>query len=174
MAYACALGTPTVMAVDAHVHGTAGLTVAIDDRALVLHLESPLDNLVGFERAPKSDEERDKVRRAARQLREAGRLFQPTPEAGCRLDETVLSSPVLDAFLLGEPARNEVHGHHRHGHAEIFVEWRFACAHPERLRSLQVELFKVFPDIRRIRVQVAGPRGQSGATLTPTARKLSW
>ena len=36
-----------------HVHGVANLEIAIDDAAVQINLNSPLDSLLGFERAGK-------------------------------------------------------------------------------------------------------------------------
>jgi putative ABC transport system ATP-binding protein len=42
-----------------------------------------------------------------------------------------------------------------------------AAQNPEALRTLDVGLFQHFPKLRRVDVQVAGPRGQSAARLSP-------
>ena len=65
----------------AHQHGVASLEVAVEGNTLVVHLKSPLDNLVGFERAPKTDAERSKIQRSAQRLRHTAELLQPTSEA---------------------------------------------------------------------------------------------
>ena len=75
--------SPIAHAEKAHVHGVAELNVGVDNDTLRIALESPLENLLGFERAPKGDKELDKVRRMASQLRQADKLFLPTPGAGC-------------------------------------------------------------------------------------------
>ena len=38
----------------AHEHGALKLDVAIDGQLLLISMEAPLDNLLGFERAPRS------------------------------------------------------------------------------------------------------------------------
>ena len=42
----------------AHVHGIAKLDVAVEATKITVQLESPLDNLLGYERAPRTDAER--------------------------------------------------------------------------------------------------------------------
>jgi hypothetical protein len=37
-----------------------------------------------------------------------------------------------------------------------------------------VGLFQHFPKLRRLDVQVAGPRGQSAARLSPQQKRLAW
>ena len=55
----------------AHVHGQIKLDVAVDGPTVVIDMASPLDNIVGFERAPKTDAEKKSVEDAVAQLRAA-------------------------------------------------------------------------------------------------------
>ena len=54
------LGTPLAQAHDnkAHVHGSAVLQVVMDGETVELALQSPLDNLVGFEHAPRTESQK--------------------------------------------------------------------------------------------------------------------
>jgi len=58
----------------AHVHGVAEMRVVVDCAQLEVPLESPLDNLLGFEHAPRTETERAAVRTMAATLRKS-RLF---------------------------------------------------------------------------------------------------
>ena len=102
LAAALTIVNPVAHAEKAHVHGAAELNVGVENDTLRITLESPLDSLLGFERAPKGDKELDKVRRMANQLRQADKLFLPTPGAGCRLVNVKLESAVIDPAVLGE------------------------------------------------------------------------
>jgi hypothetical protein len=84
----------------AHVHGQAVLEIAVDGETVQLNLYSPLDNLLGFEHAPRTEEERRAVRAMAAKLHQAGSLFVFTPSAGCRLESTNLNSTALSPELL--------------------------------------------------------------------------
>ena len=46
---------------DAHVHGEAELNIVIEGRELLMELESPSFNLVGFEHEPQSLNQQDLV-----------------------------------------------------------------------------------------------------------------
>jgi hypothetical protein len=188
------------LAAEPHVHGVARLDVAVEGPRLTLMLESPLDHLVGFERAPKSDKERSAVRNMAERFHHSATLFAPTPEARCELGTVKLASPVIEPSLLaaalaqGEPPRHQhakdqghvpekgngktqAHGGGNHaadGHAELAAEIAFTCAKPEALEGMEVKLFDAFPHLKRLMVQAVTPRGQSAATLTPRARQLAW
>ncbi|MDR3054739.1 MAG: DUF2796 domain-containing protein [Zoogloeaceae bacterium] len=175
----CLTSAPVWGQHDAHVHGAAHLDVAVDGAVLSLQLESPLDNLLGFEHEPRNKAERDKVARMAARLRAAEKLFVPTPAAACKLEQSHLASSVLTPELLGErhsekPAEHGDEEDEEKGHADLEATWEFRCAHPELLRGVEVRLFQGFSGLREIAAQVAAPSGQRGAHLTPAKRMLTW
>ena len=173
-----------------HVHGHAALEVAVDGNRLQLGFRSPLDNLIGFEHAPRTDQQKDAVRRMAAELRKPAQQFVPTAEARCTPDPVRLASEVIDPSLLGgeappagaakpqTPPPRDKHGHkgHKgdHGHAELEAQFVFRCEQPEKLSGLEVKLFDAFKGLKRIDVQVAGARKQAAARLTPKNRRVSW
>jgi hypothetical protein len=184
LAAALTIVSPIAHAEKAHVHGVAELNVGVDKDTLRIALESPLENLLGFERVPKSDKELDKVRRMASQLRQADKLFLPTPGAGCKLVNVKLESAVLDPALLGEApvaaaspgqaaARTPQPGA-KPAHADLDGEFIFQCAQPAALQGLEVKLFDAFPGYRQIRAQVVTAKRQSAARLSPKANTLNW
>ena len=48
------------------------------------------------------------------------------------------------------------------------------CRHPEKLNSVTVNLFKVFPGLRQMEVQMVTPKGQKAAKLTPESNVIQW
>jgi hypothetical protein len=172
----------------AHAHGVASLQVVADGDQLTLDFYSPLDNLVGFERAPRNDKEKAAVRRMAERLRKTEALFVPTPQAGCSPTSVNLESPVIDASLLatdaGKPGTDSAKGGGRadkraggkedEGHAALTGEFVFRCERPASLRDMEVKLFDVFPQLKRLDVQVAAPTGQKAAKLSSGNRRVSW
>ena len=151
----------------AHVHGVAELRVSIDGGELEIALESPLDNMLGFEHAPRTDEQRAAVRTMAAKLRQAQTLFTPTAGAQCALASVQLASAALPADLLGEPkpaapdaAQDE------DGHADLDATFSWRCTAPEQLKGMDVGLIQAFPGVRKLNVQVVGPKGQSATMLS--------
>jgi hypothetical protein len=165
-AWLCAV--PPALAGDAHVHGEARLAVAVDGPTLTLMLESPADNLLGFEHAPRNDSERAAVTQLKETLNRPAELFVPTPEAGCAPSGTKLASAL---FAAGYP-----HGHDAHGaeHTDVEAEYVFHCARPGELAGLDVRLFERFEGLGKLKAEVVGPGGQKAATLSPRQRLLSW
>jgi hypothetical protein len=170
--YALLLVATASHAAGAHTHGDARLDVAVDGPTITLKLESPLDSLVGFERAPKNDAERARVREMAQALR-SGELFVPTAAARCRLERAELASPVLAPELLGEkgaaPAAKT-----GDEHAEIESTLVYRCEEPKALAGIDVMMFDWFKRLRRVEVQLAGPKGQSKQRLTAKSRQIRW
>jgi hypothetical protein len=153
----------------AHQHGVAQLAVAVEGARLVIELDTPLDNLIGFERAPRTAAERQRADAAITKLRAAQTLFKAPAEAGCTLAGVNLEAPLLGlkADDGGEPARVE------DGHADLAGRFAFDCREPGKLRHLDVGLFSAFTGFKRIEAQVAGPKGQSKAMLRPSAARLT-
>jgi hypothetical protein len=145
----------------AHVHGVAKLEVAVDGGNVDLRLESPLDNLLGFERAPRNDKERAAVATMRARLNQGETLFAPTAAARCRQVSARVDAPTLDGKAAGE-------------HADLVAEYRFECAEPARLTGLEVRLADHFKGMRRIDAQVIGPKGQTASRITAKMRFLSW
>lgn len=164
----------------AHAHGVARLQVTLDGRALELSLRTPLDNLLGFERGPRNDKERQAVRSMAQRFHAPAGLFRPSPAARCVPGDSTLSSAVIEPTLLAAatakalpaaPASADVRND---GHAELDATVRFDCADPAALQGVEVLLFQAFARLRRIDAAVVTPTAQRGATLTPRQATLNW
>jgi hypothetical protein len=141
----------------AHAHGLARLDLAVEGGVVLIGLESPAANIVGFEHAPANAGERAALEAAMATLKDGGRLFRLPADAGCRLMEAVVETPLT--AKAGEAA-------HASDHADIEAEYRFECAEPGRLVQMQLGLFEAFPQTERLQVQFVGPRGQGAAELT--------
>lgn len=157
----------------AHQHGVAKLDVALEGQQLTLELDSPLDNLLGFERAPRTAAERQRADAMATRLRQPQTLFQPDAAAGCTPGPVALNAPVLGlSDAAGAPAAAPGAAA-ASDHADLAARFVFTCTRPEALRQVEVGLFKGFSGFKRIETQVVTPRGQARRTLTPAAPRLA-
>ena len=154
------------LAHQAHVHGQATIQVAIAGDKLAITLNTPLDNLLGFETAPANASQRRAVDAMAVRLRRSEAVVAPSAGAGCVAGPVRLNAPVLagtpghDAPSGNAPPANEEH-------ANMEATYAFTCGRPEALREIEVRLFGELPRLKRIDVQIAGPRGQASQRLTP-------
>ncbi|HRP96505.1 MAG TPA: DUF2796 domain-containing protein [Rhodocyclaceae bacterium] len=96
-----------------HEHGVGDLRIAVDANTVVIEFESPLDNLVGFEHAPRDAEQRRALADAQARLRQFDGLFAPSAAAACVLAEVQLESPYADG---ADAHGHDDHGHDDHGH----------------------------------------------------------
>jgi hypothetical protein len=157
---------PAGSAGKAHEHGALKLDVAIEGNKLTITMEAPLDNLLGFERAPRTDAERKAAAEVLARLRSPDKgtaLFVADAAAKCTLGKAEVQAPVLEPGA--KPAAKDEH-------ADLDASYEFSCAQPGELRSLDVGLFDAYQRIQRIDVQVAGPKGQAKVTLKRPARSV--
>lgn len=131
----------------AHVHGVAEMDVAIEGNKLVITLESPADNLLGFEHAPKNAAEKTKLQKVSAQLNNAAALFTPDAAAQCKAAQPEVKMP---DFAKGS-------------HSDIDVEYHFDCASIPA--SVALPLWKNFPGFKKITVNLATPTGQKQTIL---------
>ncbi len=167
----------------AHVHGVSHLDLVWEGALVQIGLETPAANLVGFEHAPETQAQRSALASALVTLKDGGRLFKLSPEAGCRLAEVQIEASALDGTSTtqhqdegqdhqdghghGDDHEGD-HGHAEHqGHADLAAEYRFECAAPDRLVQLELGLFAAFPGTQGVKVQYVGPKGQAAVELTP-------
>lgn len=155
---------PAAQAAKAHVHGIAKLDIAVEATKLSLHLDSPLDNLIGFERAPRTDAERKQVDAAVAKLKDAATMFRIDPAAQCKPASVELASAALK---LGQPDPEEANS----GHADIDASFAFDCVDASKAAYVDVGLFG-FSHLQGLEVQVASPAGQFKRDLKRPAVRI--
>jgi Protein of unknown function (DUF2796) len=143
----------------AHQHGAAKLQVSVDGSSLQISFEGPADNILGFEHTPKNDAQKRTLARAEEQLRQPTQLFTVSPGAECQAQPARLETRL--------PAAGTAETH-----SEMQVDWRWDCVRPQALTHVDVGLFKAFPRLKQLRVEVVTPTGQTATVLRPGAARL--
>jgi hypothetical protein len=133
--------------------------VSLDGQTLQITFDGPADNIVGFERAPKTEAQKNTVAKAEQQLKNPARLFVIPAEARCE------PQPARVELKLPPPGSREEH-------SEAEAEWRWRCDKPDALTQIEVTLFKLFPRLKTLRAEVVTARGQRTATLKASAARL--
>lgn len=148
-----------------HVHGQARLDLTLERNALRLEVELPMESLTGFERAPRNDEERQRLVRALEILRSPG-LFRPSPDAACKpTQQTLRWSGAGEAAVDGT-----LPGHDTH--TDLLLTHEFICERPARLSAVETGLFDAFSRLRRVEARIAGPAGVQARSLQRSRRTL--
>ncbi|UUT60641.1 DUF2796 domain-containing protein [Aeromonas hydrophila] len=168
----------------AHEHGHGHLNLVLDGNQLMIELQAPAADLVGFEHAAKSDEEKAQYAKAIAQLKQPDALFRFDPAAGCKLTQQELQAAKEDHHHDHDhdhdhdhqqsDGKHDEHHHDDAGHADMGAMYTYTCATQAKLTGLEATLFSVYPSLEKLSVQGILPSGQTAAELTPSANKLSW
>ncbi len=151
---------------DAHEHGSASLDIAIDTNTIEMKFESPAVNIVGFEYATEDQQQLLLIKQAKKNLSDFDTIFQLVGDVSC---QTVESS--ANWVTEHEEGHEEGHDDHEadhddHGevakaeHAEFIAEYRLECNQLNNLAAIDVNMFKFFPGIADLDVQVIYSEGQ--------------
>ncbi|GGJ09353.1 DUF2796 domain-containing protein [Halopseudomonas pertucinogena] len=147
----------------AHQHGIGHLDLLLEDRQLTLLLELPAADLVGFEHAPRTAEQRARLEQVRAALQDPQRLFELPGAAQCTLTSVELHS---DLFADAAPSADDA------GHADISAHYLFSCNRTEKLQYLQVTLFEHFPGSEKLLLQAVTPSGQQGGELSAGRNRI--
>ncbi len=180
-----------VNAAPAHEHGVANLDVAVDGDTVAFSLRGAAEGFVGFEHAPSLPEERVTWTQA-QALLSSGELFVLDAAAHCLLAPASMQLEFASGEMretAGEVAKphhdeaqhdqshHDADGHHEDEHADAHADWsanwQVECADPLKLRSLRVDVFQHFANLREMRVQLITPTQQTAADLSPQSNTVA-
>ena len=164
----------------AHEHGHGHLNLVLDGNQLMIELQAPAADLVGFEHAANTDEEKAQYAKAVARLQQPDALFRFDPAAGCKLTQQELQAAKEDHDHDHDhdhqksDGKHDEHQHDDAGHADMGAMYTYTCATPAKLTGLEATLFSLYPSLEKLSVQGILPTGQTAAELTPSANKLGW
>lgn len=160
---AALLAPALVLAGKAHEHGAAKLDIAFEAGKLSIALETPLDNLLGFERAPRTDAERKAADAAVATLKAGDKLFGIDPAALCTLGKVEVESAPLKQGAAAAKADE---------HGDLDASWEFSCKGGAPA-FVEVGLATAFKRMGRIEVQTVTAKGQAKLTLKAPAKRVT-
>ena len=101
----------------AHEHGAARLTIATTDTGMEITLESPADNVFGFEHLASTEADHKTIHQAVTKLKAGDSLLLADASAACRLASFDIDSAQVDAHSKAKHGDSEHDAHHDHdGH----------------------------------------------------------
>jgi len=136
---------------DAHEHGHGQLNVAIEGNSVLMELEIPGVDIVGFEHEAKSGADKAAVAAAETKLKDGAALFR-FEGAACTFDEAHVENGHEEPG--GEAAHNEEE------HSEFHVAYEISCDDAARLTGIAFPFFAAFPHSRELEVTILGAQGQ--------------
>ena len=174
---------------DAHQHGHGALNIAFEGATVLMELEAPGADIVGFEHPAKTADDRAMIDAAIAQLAKPLELFGFPADAGC----TVTAAKVA---LMGEhdeehheeghkEGHKDDHDHkedaHDHkdehakhdedhgdghageeGHTEFHAEYALTCADPSVIDIIEFAYFDRFPNAAELTIQLISDKGAKG------------
>lgn len=179
---------------DSHEHGVGQLDIAFEGDKIAMELHAPGADIVGFEYAAESSEDRAKVDAAVASLARPLDLFSMPAAAGCSVVQASASLESEEAHAEhGDEDhaahKEEGHDHAEHaegshdnddhaahsdedhaeeaGHTEFHAEYLLNCADPAQATLITFTYFDTFPNALELEVQVIT---DSGATAFEVER----
>jgi hypothetical protein len=168
---------------DSHVHGGARLSIAAEGSSIVMELETPLYNLLGFEYAPQTEAEKTKVKDIETRLGQPQSLMRFNEEAQCLFAEINQHIHLFEEnaheHSHGEKTQahshseaDEEHSHKDHtGHKDVILTYSLNCEDVSQLKTLDVAFFKDFPNFTKLDLVYLGPSQQMSTELSPSKSK---
>ncbi len=131
------------------------MTLVLEGERLTLSVEeAPLDNFLGFERAPRSAAEKQAAEKLLSVWRSGRGLVAPDPQGQCTLVSSEVEAPVLTAAATDRPSGASAH-------ADLEATLVFSCARAQALASVDLSgLMQHFTRVRRIELQGVAGAGQ--------------
>jgi hypothetical protein len=147
-----------------HSHGDAKLDVAVDGKTVSFDLDAPGDVIFGFERRPKNDQDKTKIAEELARLTNSPSEFLILPvDAGC-----VLATKEIHADQADESAKDKANEH-----ADVNAKYTFNCTSDLAGKKLATGLFKAWPRLKTLKVQILGSKDQKGLTLKADTADLA-
>ena len=182
MALVVGLGADSAETHGAHEHGHAVLKLVQDGTEVVVHLESPLDSIVGFEHEPENDEQRAALEAAMRLVQVSENVIR-LPATCTSSGEPEVDIPYLaddhgddhDAAAEHSDTDHDDHGSGEDGHdhdadedtdvhADLEATFSYRCE--SGIEWLEVTAFATFGDLEEVELQAVGPNAAVAETLT--------
>jgi hypothetical protein len=157
----------------AHVHGHGTLNMAIEDKRVALELEVAGMDVVGFEHAATTPEQKAAVDKAKGQLEKPLDVFALPAAAGC---SAAKAKVVVETEAHGDHDHDDHdknakgdrdHDGHDHGdeaeggHSHFHATYALDCTSPAELTTITFNYFKLFAGAKELTVNVVGAKGQS-------------
>jgi hypothetical protein len=180
-ALAAPLAAEETRELGAHEHGHGALNVAVEGNQVAIELEVPGFDIVGFEYAAKSDEDKAAIAAALKTLSDPSTVVMMPEAAGCSPTEVAAElhgDEDHDDHGHEEHAKDdhddhghEEHAEHDHGdeeaHSEFEVEYVMTCASIDKLTKIDLPYFETFPNAEELEIQLVTDKGAMEVEATP-------
>ncbi len=156
---------------DAHAHGEAEMNIVFEGQKLLVELESPSFNLVGFEHEPKTLAQHELVEKTIELLKDFKNVANISEEASSNTLDIKVSTTMKGVEEGPDEHHEDEHHEDEHQqsekeiHSEFFATYFLSCTRPENLKSIELELFSTFSLMEEVDVRMIFQGRQDFAEL---------
>lgn len=137
----------------AHSHGEGQLKLAVEGKNLHIEIEIPAHDILGFEHAPKTDEQKAAIKQAAALFSDSTKVFEFSPAAKCAPQgQPQVTSAITDS---------------KEGHNEFSAKYVFSCEDTSKLTQLKILIFSRFTSLHKLKASAATEQQQTSQDLSP-------
>jgi len=161
---------------ESHTHGDASLAVVVEGSKVIVELETPLYNLVGFEHAAETEKQKAAVIKAESVLSGGAPLFMFNVEAGCDAPD-ISGSVKLD--IDHDHTKNDTHNegdiednHDPDAHKDVVLQYEYICSSPKALKNVTVMLFEYFENLTELDLVYLAPNTQKQGDLSAAKPRM--
>ena len=163
-----------------HEHGVAEFELSQTGQTINIRFSSPLDSFLGFERAPRNEQEKSMYRQLRQDLGQYGALITIPVQAACTMQSAEVGDPhgieTTSANAKGAPAKSadatSAKAKAGSEHHDMVVEWQLRCEAPGALKRISFQGFDRYKRLRRVDAVFNTPSGLGKARLTSRQRDL--
>jgi hypothetical protein len=155
---------------DAHVHGAAEVSIAVEGPKATVEFRAPAESVMGFEHEAKSESDKKKRDAALKRLQtNKDQMIVFDPRWGCKSSE--VKTVVAEEKGGRAKAETDKAGHSQKDqkksgeHREVQGIFSVACDKPLAGSRVTFGVYKIFPDIHEINVQILSDSKQVGAMI---------
>ena len=127
----------------AHEHGVSKMNIVQDHHKLLIEIEMPGHDVVGFEYKAKTKEDKNKVKQALMLLKKPINVINLPNKANCDLRDS-------HSHIIVEK-----------NHTEFRAEYSFLCKDIDKVNTIGMNVFKTFKNSKKINLNVVGEKSSS-------------
>ena len=136
----------------AHAHGHGKVNVAIEGKKLLVEMEAPGADIVGFEHEAKTADEKAAIEKATADLKNTDNVIELPTAANCKASKS-------EVELHQEPGGDE--------HGEFHVTYEFQCGNIGQLSKITFRYFERFKNAEELETSVITSKGAKKFEATP-------
>jgi hypothetical protein len=146
---------------EVHERGHVTLHVVLEGKLLVMELEAPGMDIVGFEHSPRNTMDEGKIKKALESLENAAGLFALSAQPDCSISGAVAEYDVI---------KND--GREDSGHSAFHARYEWQCSELDALDQIGLQIFERFPRIEEIDAIIFDLNGQTAQELAADSTKI--